>query len=292
MSSTTADLPFDVAIVGLGPVGMTLAHLLCAEGLKVVGFDTREDPCCFPRAIGLDHESMRVFQRIGIADDLLPFTEVYRPSEYRAADGTLLRRIVAAPEPFPLAWPPNLTFVQPELERLLLQTARRLPTLTLHFGTEVKAAVASCAGVHLEVDASAAGPLLPVRSRYVVACDGAASRIRQNLDVSLEDLSFDEAWLVVDILLKSDVVLPEVNIQVCDPKRPMTYVRGPGALRRWEIMMLPGELASEVLAEDRVWSFLKPWISPAQATIWRAATYHFHALVAERWRRGPIFPGR
>jgi 3-(3-hydroxy-phenyl)propionate hydroxylase len=53
--------------------------------------------------------------------------------------------------------------------------------------------------------------------------------------------------------------------------------------------MLPGELASEVLAEDRVWSFLKPWISPTQATIWRAATYHFHALVAQRWRQGPIF---
>ena len=281
--------PFDVAVVGLGPVGMTLAHLLCAEGLTVVGLDAREDPYPFPRAIGLDHESMRVFQHIGIADDLLPFTEIYRPSEYRAADGSLLRRIVAAPEPFPLAWPPNLTFVQPELERLLLESARQLPTLTLHFRTKVKAAVTSSADVHLEVDPLAAEPLPPVHSRYMVACDGAASTIRQNLDVTLEDLSFDEPWLVVDVLLKGDVVLPEVNIQVCDPKRPMTYVRGPGMLRRWEIMMLPGESPSEVLAQDRIWSFLHPWISPAQAMIWRAATYNFHALVAERWRQGTIF---
>src|SRR3546814_8830406 len=66
---------------------------------------------------------------------------------------------------------------------------------------------------------------------------------------TLEDLSFDEPWLVVDILVEDDSGLPETNVQNCDPARPSTYVRGPGRLRRWEFMVLPGERSEEHTSE-------------------------------------------
>ena len=84
-------------------------------------------------------------------------------------------------------------------------------------------------------------PLHSLRCRYVVGCDGAGSFIRKAMSIKLEDLGFNEPWLVLDILLTDDVDLPETNIQFCDPARPATFVRGPGALRRWEFMILPGE---------------------------------------------------
>ena len=93
---------FDVAIVGLGPVGIALASLLAMEGHSVIGLDAAKDVFELPRAIGLDHEAMRLFQNLGIADRMQSMIEPYRPSEYRAADGGVLRQLKAAPEPFPL----------------------------------------------------------------------------------------------------------------------------------------------------------------------------------------------
>jgi 3-(3-hydroxy-phenyl)propionate hydroxylase len=130
---------YDVAIIGLGPIGVTLAILLALDGHDVIGFDAAADVFDRPRAIGLDHEAMRIFQNIGIAERMAPFIETYRPSEYRAADGSILRRLVPAPEPFPLFWPSYVTFVQPELERLLRERARDFLNLELRLSSEVVA---------------------------------------------------------------------------------------------------------------------------------------------------------
>ena len=102
-------------------------------------------------------------------------------------------------------------------------------------------------------------------------------------------MQFDEPWIVVDVIVNAGVELPDLNIQVCDQSRPMTYVRGPRNVRRWEIMMLPGESAEAMTRPERIWQFLSPWIAPDQGTLWRSAAYRFHALVAERWRVGRVF---
>ena len=279
----------DIAIVGLGPVGVTLASLLGAMGHSVIGVDASFDIFDKPRAIGLDHESLRTFQTIGMSDRLAPFIETYRNSEYRAANGALLMRIVAAPEPFPLAWPPNVTFVQPGLEGALRENAKRFTSVDLRFGAEVTDIRDIDSRPALIVRDLAGDVSQEISCRFAVACDGATSFVRKSLAIESEDLAFDEPWLVVDVLLTEDVGLPELNIQFCDPDRPTTYVRGPGGLRRWEFMLLPGETPAALQKPERIWQLLRPWLRPDQARIWRAATYRFHALVAETWRKGCVF---
>jgi hypothetical protein len=44
-----------------------------------------------PRAIALDHEIMRVFQQLGLADAVAPHCEPFTPSEYYGVDGQLIR---------------------------------------------------------------------------------------------------------------------------------------------------------------------------------------------------------
>ncbi|GLS40074.1 hypothetical protein GCM10010869_56710 [Mesorhizobium tianshanense] len=127
----------DVVVVGLGPVGITLCNLLAAVGVRVDGIDAADDVYALPRAIGMDHEVMRVFQNIGAADAVAAVTGHYRPSEYRSADGVLLRRFESPSEPYPLAWPPYQTFLQPELERALRANGKRFANLSLRTGTEL-----------------------------------------------------------------------------------------------------------------------------------------------------------
>ncbi|TGT79039.1 FAD-dependent monooxygenase, partial [Mesorhizobium sp. M8A.F.Ca.ET.161.01.1.1] len=57
----------DVVVIGLGPVGITLCNLLAAAGISVEGIDAAEHVYALPRAIGMDHEVMRIFQNIGAA---------------------------------------------------------------------------------------------------------------------------------------------------------------------------------------------------------------------------------
>ncbi|MFD1985766.1 bifunctional 3-(3-hydroxy-phenyl)propionate/3-hydroxycinnamic acid hydroxylase [Mesorhizobium newzealandense] len=279
----------DVVVVGLGPVGIALCNLLAAAGVGVEGIDAADDVYALPRAIGMDHEVMRIFQNIGAADQVAAATGQYRASEYRSADGVLLRRFESPAQPYPLAWPPYLTFLQPELEKALRANGKRFPNLTLRTATELVGLENPDRPV-LTLHDKVSGKRTKRTPHYVVGCDGAASFIRRRLDVALEDLDFDEPWLVVDMILEDGhVPLPETNVQFCDPARPHTYVYGPDRLRRWEFMILPGENPVEINRPERIWQLLSPWLRPDQARIWRSATYNFHALVAEQWRVGSVF---
>lgn len=288
----TADLgakvDVDVAVVGLGPVGLTAACLLADEGLTVAVIDRLTEVYDAPRAIGLDHESVRVFQSFGLGDALSEAIGPYRAAEYRAADGSLLRRIVPQPPPHPLAWPPYMTMVQPALEATLRTALRERPRVDIRLGQELVALEETEDAVRLDLRTVADGRRQSLSCRYVLGCDGASSTVRRLIGGTLEDLQFDEPWLVVDLLLDAEVPLPEVNVQYCEPSRPCTFIVGPGRLRRWEFMLRPGEDPVTVARDENVWELLSRWVRPDQGRLWRRATYRFHALVAEEWRRGRV----
>ncbi len=279
----------DVAVVGLGPVGAVLAGLLGRRGLSVEAFDRMPDIYPQPRAIVFDHEAMRIVQELGIADRILPHTGRYRPSEYRGVDGRLIRRFDAPPPPHRLGWDPNRTFDQPAFERELRRLLGELPTVRAHWPAEVLEVAQDAEGVTVGVDDPAHG-YRTVRARWLVACDGGASPIRKRLGIGLEDLDFDEPWIVIDAMVEEHklAALPQVMVQFCDPTRPATYIIGPGRHRRWEIMMLPGDRFSEGPPEHELWPLLSRWLEPGDAVLRRAASYRFHGLVARDWRKGRV----
>lgn len=279
----------DVAVVGFGPTGAVAASLLGQLGLDVLVIDRSESIYDKPRAIALDHEIMRVFQQIGIADEISPWVAEYPPSEYRGVDGSIIKRLDAAPPPLPQGWPPNLSFTQPPVDAALRACAARHKTVRMQLGTVLTAISQTNQDVSLTLQRESG--IFVEKARYVIACDGAASTIRRHADIALDDLGFDEPWLVVDVKVNPEALerLPKVNVQYCEPSRPATYVVGANNHRRWEIMLNEGEDLRTIADEANVWKLLGRWVSPADAVIWRSATYRFHALVAERWRNGRIF---
>ena len=62
---------YDVAVVGLGPTGATLANLLGEAGLSVLVLEKEAGIFPLPRAIHFDGEVLRIFQALGLRDAVL-----------------------------------------------------------------------------------------------------------------------------------------------------------------------------------------------------------------------------
>lgn len=283
------DRSHDVLVVGCGPTGATLAGLLGRLGVRTAVLERSREVFAQPRAVGFDHDAMRLFQRIGVADRLAPHVAPFRDAVYFGCDGRVIQRSRALRPPYPFTWAPNYTCDQPGLESVLRDALVRMPSVELALGCEVQEVdVHDDRVVALVRDGH--GGLQRWSARFAVACDGAASPLRRSLGIGLESLDYDEPWIVVDMKVGPDALarLPDTNVQYCEPQRPCTYVVCPGDHRRWEFMRLAGEPAEGALDEARLWALLARWLRPGEATLWRAAAYRFHALVATRWRSGPV----
>ncbi|SFL79856.1 3-(3-hydroxy-phenyl)propionate hydroxylase [Bradyrhizobium sp. NFR13] len=281
---------FQVVVVGHGPSGAVAASLLGDRGIRTLAIDRQREVYDKPRAIAIDHEILRLLDNLGAAERVLPYIAPFPASQHFGAKGQLIRRIDMVAEPYPLGYTPSMVFTQPPVEAALREHAAAYDSVTVELGTELVGFEQSADRVtlHLRDDS---GTTRDVTADYVIACDGASSGVRQQLDIAFEDLVFDEPWLVVDLQVNEAALgkLPETAAQFCDPSRPTTFIIGPGNHRRFEIMLLPGEDPREMETAAQVWRLLARWITPNDATLWRAASYRFHALVAQEWRRGRIF---
>ncbi|TWD44791.1 3-(3-hydroxy-phenyl)propionate hydroxylase [Agrobacterium vitis] len=280
---------YDVLIVGFGPAGAVAASMFGQRGHSVLVIDRMTGIYEKPRAIAIDHEILRHFDNMGIAEDVLPFVAPFTASQHYGAQGQLIRRIDMVPEPYPLGYTPSMVFTQPPVEQVLRRHADSLDTVTIELGTEL----IDLTDTGHEVVAtlrSSEGEVRNVAAKYAIGCDGASSTVRQLAGIVLEDLVFDEPWLVVDVQVHDAALekLPQTSAQFCNPARPTSFIIGPKNHRRWEIMLLPGEDGREMENPENVWQLLSPWLSPEDGDLWRAASYRFHALVADDWRRGRV----
>jgi 3-(3-hydroxy-phenyl)propionate hydroxylase len=289
-SSTSNHNDYQVVVVGFGPSGAVAASLLGSYGIRTLAIDRLNTVYDKPRAIAIDHEILRLFDNLGVAERVLPYVAPFSASQHFGAEGQLIRRIDMVPEPYPLGYTPSMVFTQPPVEEALRDHAASYGSVEISLGTELLKLEQSETGVTMNLRGDD-GQTRTVTADYVIACDGASSGVREQLCISLEDLVFDEPWLVVDVLVNEDALgkLPQTAAQYCDPARPTTFIIGPGNHRRWEIMLLPDEDPREAQQPEQVWKLLSKWLSPDDATLWRAASYRFHALVARQWRRSRVF---
>ncbi|QOG18668.1 MULTISPECIES: bifunctional 3-(3-hydroxy-phenyl)propionate/3-hydroxycinnamic acid hydroxylase [Bradyrhizobium] len=289
MTDMAGATDYDVLVVGFGPTGAVAAGQLGRLGHRTLVIDRLTDVYDKPRAIALDHEIFRQFDNMGLADAISPFIEPFTASEHFGVDGQLIRRIDMVAKPYPLGYTPSMVFSQPAVETELRRHAMSFSNVRAELGVELLDLVQTSDRVEARLKDSD-GRHRSVTARYVLGCDGASSTVRQIAGLGLEDLVFDEPWLVVDMRVNESALarLPQCSAQFCNPARPVSFLIGPKNHRRWEIMLLPGEDVRQMERPDNVWKLLSPWLTPHDGDLWRAASYRFHALVAADWRSGRI----
>jgi 3-(3-hydroxy-phenyl)propionate hydroxylase len=290
MSASAEPEIYDVAIVGFGPTGAVAAGLLGKKGIRTFVFDKSREVYDKPRAIALDHEISRVFQHMGVAKKIKPFLEPFTDSVFYGVDGQAIKRMSTVAAPYPLAHTPSVVFTQPPVEKILRDYAQSHPCVRVALGLTLSA-LAQDADLATLTLSDESGSTSTIKAKYVIGCDGASSLVRSLVGIELEDLGFDEPWLVVDVLVNERGLakLPTTSVQYCNPARPATYVIGPGNHRRWEISINEGEDPKVLATVEGTWKLLAPWLTEDEGTLWRQASYRFHALVASNWRKGRVF---
>ena len=288
-------MTYDVIIVGCGPVGAVAANLLGQYGHSVLVLEQFADAFPLPRAVHIDHEMMRLFQGMGLVDAILPLTRETQGHMHLGADGDVIRYMGSVGKPKRFGWANDYFFYQPELEAALRAGFDRFAHVTFRQGVTVKQVRNLDEGCEVTSDAGT------FTARYAIACDGARSPVRQGLGIDLDDLKFEEAWLVVDADVDGPISFPpipglpegadpqQLSIMTCDPRRPATIVPGRGRHRRWEFMLLPGESETAIVEPASIKALVEPWLQGCEYSIVRTATYRFNARVAERWRAGCVF---
>ena len=313
----------EVAIVGAGPVGLTLANILGLHGIRTLLVERNAATVGEPRAVSIDDEALRTMQYIGLDEVVRSRIVQGYGSYYFSAGGRCFAKVV--PDTVEYGFARRSAFRQPVLEAQLREGLARFASVETLFSTEVQGVEEDADGVSVRLapsraplcgdpssraplsgepssraplcgEPSSRAPLLRqrpgtqslVRARYLVACDGARSPVREALGIGMSGSTYDCRWLIVDLAGSTDRF--RHTRVFCDPARPGLALPGPEGTRRYEFMLLPGEDPAAMLDEANVRRLLaRHSDEDARLAIVRKVVYHFHARLAERWRAGRIF---
>ena len=279
-----ADTHFPVVIVGAGPTGLMLANLLGIQGIKTLVIEQSHNTVGEPRAVTIDDESLRTVQATGLISQVLPNVVQGYGVHYYSWRGKEFARI--EPSVIEHGFPKRNAFRQQLLVGQLRDGLQRFDNMPIWFGHELLRFKDDGQAVHLTLQHD--GKSKTISCNWLVACDGGRSPVREQLGVKLTGSSYDEKWLIVDLLDRTSAF--RHTRTYCDPVRPAIRLPGPQGTLRYEFMLHEGEDPEHMLDEASI----RSWIharEPADAAIViaRKVVYGFHARVAERWKVGRVF---
>ncbi len=182
-----------VLIVGAGGAGLSLSLLLRQQGIPSLLIERRSDVSWYPRARTLNFRALEVFRGLGLEAEVraagAPISRMFRKQSLAASEQEELLNPVAlveqleeiSPEPFGWYCP------QSRLEPLLRAVARQRGA-DVRYGTEMISFTQDDTGVRAHIKDCATGSTSDVHADYLIAADGAHSRIRETLGLPTQGL--------------------------------------------------------------------------------------------------------
>ncbi|MDV6260101.1 FAD-dependent monooxygenase [Rhodococcoides yunnanense] len=293
ISSNTVGSPahdVDVIVIGLGPTGATAANLLGQRGIRAVVVE--RDISIYPRqrAIASDEDAHRVWQGLGLFDDMLATMSADVRVHFKNGDRTFLS--MTSSESHGQGVPGMCYYHQPELERVLRQGIERYPTVTLMPGYDAVDLAQDEESVTVTLRPADGGPDRKITGRYLIACDGGSSSIRKLLGIALPGKHIEEPWF--DIQLRAWYDLPvDAPLDftfISDPRRPGVDCPCPMGYHRVEFRVNKGETVEQLQTEEGLRGLLaERGIDYDQVEIYRSWGYTFHIRQAEQWSKGRAF---
>ena len=288
VGSPTLDV--DVVIIGFGPTGATAANLLGQRGIRTAVVE--RDISIYPRqrAIASDEDAHRVWQGLGLFDDMLATMSADVRVHFKHGDKTFLS--MTSSQSHDQGVPGMCYYHQPELERVLRQGIERFPTVTVMPGYDAIDLTQDEQSVTVTLRPADGSPDRTITGRYVIACDGGSSSIRKLLGIALPGKHIEEPWF--DIQLRAWYDLPvDAPLDftfISDPQRPGVDCPCPMGYHRVEFRVNKGETVEQLQTEEGLRGLLaERGIDYDKVEIYRSWGYTFHIRQAEQWRKGRAF---
>ena len=307
----------EVAIVGAGPAGLTLAIELGRRGVSCILLDGDPGTTTHPQANATQARTMEHFRRLGFAHEIraLGLPPDYPPdiayfTRFGGRELTRLRQPSAA-DAAELARRSQGSWSTPELphrcsqlfiEPVLRRHAERHACVDLRFGWLATGFSQDAQGVVVQAHASGdESQRVEVRARYLVGCDGARSMVRRGLDIGMAGESrivrefmggkvhatyFRSADLYDRIRGDRAWMYFAFN---ADRRSVMMAINGVDTFV-FHAQLKPGEDEQEV-TDARAHAMLEEALgAPCAIEKISASTWHAgHVLVAQRYSQGRVF---
>lgn len=279
-SSSPADYSAQVVVLGAGPVGLAIANYLGQVGIDVLVIEKLDKLIDYPRAIGIDDESLRAVQAIGLVDKVLPHTTPWHAMRFLTPKGRCFADIQPMTDEF--GWSRRNAFIQPQVDAVLFDGLKRFANVRTLFSRDMIDFSQDANGVTLQMDAPG-GVRETVQAKYLVACDGGNSYVRRTLNISFDGKTAPNQWIVVDIA-NDPLSTPNVYL-CCDPVRPYVSAALPHGVRRFEFMVMPGETEAELSKPENMRRLLaKVLPDPDRIELIRSRVYTHNARLAGKFR--------
>lgn len=201
----------DVAIIGAGPTGLSLACQLIRYGIDFVIVEKNETITPYSKALGVHARTLEIYEQLGVVERALERGEVAK--KFRLLEGGEVRGELPFADigqnlsPYPFM----LILEQSKNEQLLYEYLKSHGKDVL-WSTELGSFSQDDEGVSVNIR-SAGGEASALRAKYLVGCDGARSPVRHSLGLSFEGSTFERIFYVADAQI--DWSLPHDAVQVC-----------------------------------------------------------------------------
>jgi 3-(3-hydroxy-phenyl)propionate hydroxylase len=189
-----------IAVVGAGPVGLSLAIDLAQRGQPVVLLDDADRIGEGSRAICFSKRSLEFWDRLGVGQRMVDKGVVWQVGKiFHGA--SLLYQFDLLPEQGHKR-PAFINLQQFYAEAYLVDRVAALPDISLRWRNKVVGLEQRNDHVILSID-TPEGPYR-IKARYVVACDGARSSLRQMVGADFAGQVFEDQFLIADVKMTAE----------------------------------------------------------------------------------------
>jgi len=189
-----------VVVVGAGPVGLSLAIDLAQRGQAVVLLDDADRIGEGSRAICFSKRSLEFWDRLGVGQRMVDKGVVWQVGKIFHGP-SLLYQFDLLPEQGHKR-PAFINLQQFYAEAYLVDRVTELPDVSLRWRNRVAGLEQRNDHVILSID-TPEGPYR-IGAKYVVACDGARSSLRQMVGADFAGQVFEDQFLIADVKMTAE----------------------------------------------------------------------------------------
>lgn len=278
-----------IAIAGGGPVGLTAAYLLAANGVPVTVFEREDRVLPDYRASTFHPATMDLFEGTGISEALLDMGIQCPKVQYRSWTHGKIAEFDHAVIKDDTGHPYRLQCEQYKLAGWLYDQLLHRDAVDLRYGHDVTGLDQDDDGVTVQ----AMGPSgeVTLTADYLIGADGGRSTVRKELGIGFDGHTYPDRILVMGTTLDLRTVLPDLAFvnYVSDPVYYGHILRIPD-LWRMSTPIQDDMSDEEALQDEEIEKRLQRVIPDLKLPdIKVRGVYTAHQRVADAYRKGRVF---